>query len=135
MNHLPQNIKDDPTIQKVLSRMPKDMANSFNDEQLTHLKNAIGAREWGSHAVDVRGTFKFPLIRWRYYYVLLLGKNYRELNRQERQFSLLITAMFTTLFIIFSTLLGLLILYLLKSAAGIDLFPEFSLGIWDWFRR
>ncbi|MCG6508060.1 hypothetical protein K6U15_15045, partial [Vibrio parahaemolyticus] len=33
-------------------------------------------------------------------------------------------------------LLGLsfLALYLLKSAMGIDIFPNYSLGIWDWFK-
>lgn len=129
-----QNIKHDPTIEKVLSRMPEDIADSFNDEQLMHLRNAIGAREWGSHAVDFRGTFKFPLVRWRYYYVLLLGRNYRDLSRKEKQFALLATAFFTALFLIFSTLLGILILYLLKSAAGIDIFPNFSFGVWGWFK-
>ena len=34
----------------------------------------------------------------------------------------------------FSTLLGLLILYLVKSALGIDLVPGFSLGTWGWFK-
>jgi hypothetical protein len=27
------------------------------------------------------------------------------------------------------------ILYLLKSALGINLFPGFSLGLWDWFKQ
>jgi hypothetical protein len=36
---------------------------------------------------------------------------------------------------LFSTLLRLLALYLAKSAAGIDLIPGFSLGIWTWFNQ
>ena len=35
-------------------------------------------------------------------------------------------------FLALCTLLGLLALYIAKSAAGIDLFPGFSLGIWGW---
>lgn len=35
---------------------------------------------------------------------------------------------------LFSVLTGLLLLYLLKSALGIDLVPGFSLGIWGWFK-
>ena len=45
-------------------------------------------------------------------------------------------AMATTLavFITFSALVGILVLYLIKSALGIDLIPGFSFGVWDWFK-
>jgi len=115
--------------------MPEEVASSFTDEQLTHLLTAVGSRSWGKHKVDYRGTFKLPFSKWRYYYVLLAGRNYRELNRQEKRLSLIITALFSSLFLIFSTALGLLILYLIKSALGINLLPGFSLGIWDWFKE
>jgi len=114
--------------------MPEDVANSFTDEQLTHLLTAVGSRSWGKHKVDLRGTFKFPLYQWRFYYVVLAGKNYRELNRQEKRMSIFVTAVVSSLFLMFSATLGLLVLYLIKSALGIDLFPGFSLGIWGWFK-
>ncbi|MBN8706368.1 MAG: hypothetical protein J0L62_10885 [Bacteroidetes bacterium] len=38
----------------------------------------------------------------------------------------------TLFFLVFAVLLLLFILYILKSFMGIDLFPDFSLGIWDW---
>lgn len=129
-----KNIKNDPVIKNLLARMPQSVADSFNDEQLTNLMTAIGSRSWGNHTVDKRGTFKIPLYKWRFYYVLLLGRNYRELSRKERQFSLISVAIFSTLFLIFSASVGLLVLYLIKSALGIDLFPGFSLGIWHWFK-
>jgi hypothetical protein len=28
-----------------------------------------------------------------------------------------------------------LVLYLIKSALGIDIFKDYSFGIWDWFRH
>lgn len=115
--------------------MPKHVSESFNDEQLTHIMTAIGARNWGKHAIDFRGTFKIPLYRWRFYYVTLIGRNKRELSRKEKQLSLLTTAFFTTTFIIFSVLIGGLILYIIKSALGIDVLPNHSLGIWDWFKE
>jgi len=115
--------------------MPDDIANSFNDDQLTHLMTAVGSRRWGKHSVDLRGTIKIPLIKWRFYYVVLLGKNFRELSRKEKQLSILTTTLFTTLFLTASTLLGILVLYLIKSALGIDIFPGFSFGIWDWFKN
>ena len=130
-----KKISDQPAIIKLLSRMPEEVANSFTDEQLTHLLTAVGSRGWGKHKVDFRGTFKLPFYQWRYYYVLLAGRNYRELSRQERRMSLTITAIISSLFIIFSATLGLLVLYLVKSALGIDIFPGFSLGIWDWFKE
>ncbi|WP_057832325.1 hypothetical protein [Colwellia sp. TT2012] len=130
-----QKISDQPAIIKLLSRMPEEVANSFTDEQLSHLLTAIGSRGWGKHKVDFRGTFKLPFYQWRFYYVLLAGKNYRELSREERRMSLFITAICSSLFIIFSATLGLLVLYLIKSALGIDLFPGFSLGIWGWFKE
>jgi hypothetical protein len=113
--------------------MPQDIADTFTEAQLASLRLALGARSWGRHAVDVRGTVVFW--RWRYYYVFLLGRNRRELTRREKQLSLLLQAVFLSALLLLSTLLGLLVLYLVKSALGIDLFPGFSLGIWSWFKQ
>ena len=129
-----QAVANQPAIKQLLARMPKEVANSFTDEQLTHLLTAIGSRSWGKHKFDLRGTFKLPFYQWRFYYVFLAGKNYRELSRQEKRMSLFIATVISSIFLMFSATLGLLILYLIKSALGIDLFPNFSLGIWDWFK-
>lgn len=135
MDATEQKITNQPAIKKLLSRMPAEVANSFTEEQLTHLLTAVGSRSWGKHKIDVRGTFKFPFYQWRFYYVLLAGRNHRELSRQEKKMSIIITAIVSSFFLIFCTTLGLLILYLIKSALGIDLFPNFSLGIWGWFKE
>tara|TARA_R110000744_G_scaffold257842_2_gene373215 strand:- start:6344 stop:6766 length:423 start_codon:yes stop_codon:yes gene_type:complete len=134
LNATDQSISNQPAIKKLLSRMPQDIAESFTDEQLTHLLTAVGSRSWGKHKVDLRGTFKLPFYRWRYYYVVLAGRNHRELTRKERRISIIITTVVSSLFLMFSAALGLLVLYLVKSALGIDLFPNFSLGIWGWFK-
>jgi hypothetical protein len=63
-----------------------------------------------------------------------MGRNHRNLTRKEQVISALTVAGFITLFVIFSILFGLLALYLLKSALGINLFENFSLGIWTWFK-
>ena len=44
-------------------------------------------------------------------------------------------ALMLALFVTFCTLFGLLVLYLIKSALGINLFEDFSLGIWSWFKQ
>jgi len=134
LSAMEQQIKNQPAIQNLLSRMPEEVANSFTDEQLTHLLTAVGSRSWGKHKIDARGTFKIPFYQWRFYYVVLAGKNYRELSRKEKNASLIATSFISSIFLIFSAGLGLLVLYLLKSALGIDLFPDFSLGIWGWFK-
>lgn len=127
-------INDDPAIQQLFSRMPASVAESFSEEQLTHLMTALGARRWGHHTVDLRGTFKVPFYAWRFYYVVLAGKNHRELSRKEIQISVLMLSLISAIFLTICTLIGLLVIYLLKSAAGIDLFPGFSLGIWSSFK-
>ncbi len=129
----PSDIRRDPSIQHLLGRMPQEIADTFTEAQLASLRLALGARSWGRHAVDIRGTVVFW--RWRYYYVFLLGRNRRELTRREKQLSLLLQAVFLSVLLLLSTLLGLLVLYLVKSALGIDLFPGFSLGIWSWFKQ
>lgn len=126
------DITQDPVIARLLDRMPKKVANSFNEEQLSHLRNAIGAREWGKHKIDIRGTIRF--FKWRYYYVVLAGRNRRTLSDNELRIAMLINATFITLFIFISTLFGLIVLYLIKSALGINLIEGWSLGLWDWFK-
>lgn len=116
----------------LMKRLPEDLQESFSQEQIDALKVAFGARKWGKHPVDVRGTIN--IWTWRYYFVFLMGRNQRSLSRRERQISLIMKTFFTLIFLLFSTLLGLLVIYLIKSAAGIDLFPGFSLGIWGWFK-
>ena len=59
------------------------------------------------------------------------GRNKRNLTRPQQNLSLVAKAALATLFLLFSALVGLVILYLLKSALGINLFPDFprTLGL------
>jgi len=116
----------------LLQRVPANIRESFSDEQLSALKVAFGARKWGKHPIDLRGTLS--IWRWRYYFVVLMGRNKRLLTAREKRISLMIKTMLILMFFTFSTLMGLLVLYLIKSAMGIDIFPGFSLGIWGWFK-
>lgn len=129
---VPNDIRNDPVISRLLDRMPRKVAESFDEEQLSHIRNAIGAREWGKHKIDLRGTMKF--FRWRYYYVVLAGRNRRALSESEKKFATLLTATLLSAFILVSILFGLLVLYLVKSALGINLIDDYSFGIWDWFK-
>lgn len=126
------NIRNDPAVNSFLQRMPKKIQETFTDEQLTHLKLAIGARHWGKHAIDSRGVIKF--FKYRYYFVFLAGRNRRELSSSKKVmvgFSQVIGLFFTSLF---TLLIILLTLYLVKSALGIDIFKNYSFGIWNWLK-
>lgn len=127
-------IRQDPLIKKLLKNLPKSLAESYTDEQLQGMRIAVGDGTWGKHFIDNRGTFAFPFVPWRFYYVFLLGKNRRAYTRREKHASLLMFVGLIFGFIIISILFGLLTLYILKSALGIDLLEGTSLGIWDWFK-
>ena len=126
------NLQQDPAIRSLLERMPKNIQTTFTDEQLAHLKIAIGARQWGNHAVDCRGVVKF--FKYRYYYVFLAGRNRRELSLKEQKIARLSQALILSIAATFIILLTLLILYLIKSALGIDIFDGYSFGVWSWFK-
>jgi hypothetical protein len=127
-----QSIHADPVITKLLDKVPADMRGSFSAEQLLALKVALGGRTWGAHAVDARWTLKWW--RWQYYFVFLAGRNRRVLSDREQTIQRLAMATFLAVFLTFSTLVGILVLYLVKSALGIDLIPGFSFGVWGWFQ-
>ncbi|ALQ54549.1 EpsP [Pseudoalteromonas issachenkonii] len=126
------NLKQDPAIRSLLERMPKNIQSTFTDEQLAHLKIAIGARQWGNHTVDCRGVVKF--FKYRYYYVVLAGRNRRELSIKEQKIARFTQAIILSLVVTFIILFTLLVLYLIKSALGIDIFEGYSFGVWSWFK-
>ena len=126
-------IKEEPNVQHMLERMPKNVADSFTDDQLFHLNTVLAGRRWGSHKVDVRGTI--GLLRSRYYFVLLAGRDKRDLSRTESRIGKLVMAAIVALFLCVSVVLGLVLLYILKSWLGINLFEGFSLGLWDWLKE
>lgn len=55
-------------------------------------------------------------------------------RQKIRHKSLIARAVFLFGLMLFSCLFLLMVLYLAKSAMGINLFPDFSLGIWQWFK-
>lgn len=131
---LKKQIRDEQAIKAMLEKMPQKVADSFSEEQLTHLFTIISSKSWAKHSIDLRGTFKIPFYKWRFYYVFLTGKNHRDLSRKEKELSLMGKAMAMSSILIVCAFIGLLVLYLIKSALGINLLPDHSFGIWDWFK-
>lgn len=126
-------LKVDPAIRSLLNRMPSEVQESFTEDQLAHLKVAIGARQWGKHAVDCRGVIKF--YKYRYYFVLLAGRNRRELSKKEQKIAAISQAITISMFSFIVITILLLITYLIKSALGIDIFSNYSFGVWAWFKE
>ena len=128
----PISVHEDPALQNLLAKVPDRVKVTFTEEQLSHLRNAIVNRQWRNHSIDLRGTI--PWFKYRYYYVFIAGKNKRELSRAEQQASRMINATFLVGFLSVSITISLLVLYLLKSSLGINIFHDFSSGIWGWFK-
>jgi hypothetical protein len=129
-----KTIRTDPDILNLLSRLPVDTANCLTNEQLQHLKVAIGSGQFRKHKIDMRGTFPVPFYPSRIYFVFLMGRNIRALSRQEKAIALSHITLMLIMFLALSLSLGLILLYLLKSTLGINLLEGFSLGLWDWFK-
>jgi len=117
---------DDDFIQKFLSRIPEATATSFSEEQLTAVKMAFGGRAWGAHAIDIRRSL--PFFGLRFYLVWLMGWEHRNPERiaalrQNHPLFRLGNAIGMVVFfgVLLLALLGLL--YALKTALGIDVFP------------
>jgi hypothetical protein len=127
-------VRKDPDIISFLSRLPLETASLLTDTQLSHIKVAIGSGQYRKHKIDIRGTFPVPFYPSRIYFVLLMGRNIRNLSRQEQSITLITMLLLTLSFLVFSVALGMVIVYLLKSALGIDLLKGFSLGLWGWIK-
>jgi hypothetical protein len=127
--------KEKEVYNDLLKKMDKSVLASFSPVQLKAIQNAINIRQWRKHSVDIRPTLALPFIPWNFYIVFLVGLNRRQLSSNEK---IMASAMFLFVFFIMGmTLFGfiLIMLYLIKSWLGIDIFPNNSLGIWDEFKR
>ena len=126
----------DAFTDSVMRRIDRKVLASFTREQLRAIHEGISAsRPLSKHPIDVRGII--PLFFTQYYFVLLMGKDRRLATRRieniRREKSALAGG---ALFLFFGMspliLFGLLLLYFMKSAMGIDLFPDKHL--WDILR-
>lgn len=121
-----------PELKKLLDGIPANIRDSFSADQLGHLDKAMSDSRHVIHPVDIRGTLN--IWRFRYYFVFLAGRDRRALSRRQEKLFRRTELSVLFGFLSFSLLFGILVLYLIKSAMGIDIFPNFSFGIWHWFK-
>lgn len=121
-------------VNQLLSGMEKSVAETFTYKQRKALQKSITTQDWRSHNVDFRPTLALPFMPWSFYIVFLVGVNRRGLLPAERfiAFTMFLLVIFLMGLFVFGCILVLI--YLLKSWLGIDLFPNESLGIWDKFK-
>ena len=122
-------------VNQLLSGMEKSVADSFTYKQRKALQKSITTQDWRQHNVDFRPTLALPFLPWSFYLVFLVGINRRGLLPAERfiAFTMLLFVIFIIGLIIIAC--AFVLIYLLKSWLGIDLFPNESLGIWDNFKN
>ena len=119
-------------LQGLFASMSPDEQALFSEAEVAALERALDKRQRKAHRVDLRGSVKFW--RWHTYFVFLSGVDQRTPSRREQELARRGKALLLISVITVSMLFGLLALYLIKSALGINLFPGFSLGIWGWFQ-
>ncbi|MCU8199778.1 hypothetical protein M2G83_01705 [Vibrio vulnificus] len=126
--------KANKAVAQFYHALDKQTAESLTEQQKRDIEQAVQSMGLvARHSIDVRKSL--PWFGKRYYLALLCGRDRRGQVRAEES---KLVNFFTVTFVVIAllTLLGLsaLALYLLKSALGIDIFKDYSLGIWDWFK-
>lgn len=111
----------------VLEQVPLHVRSEFTPEQLEAIRIAVGRTlPKARHDVDLR--FVIPLWFAQFYVVMFAGRDRRR-EVSEVLFDRRVqagrggTVLVLTVFLAIGTLIGLGLLYVVKSVAGIDLFP------------
>jgi transposase len=114
-------IRKDSDDMSFLSRLPQQTASVLTDVHLKQIKVAIGSVQYLKHIVDTRGTIPVSFTQYPMYFLLLMGHRLRALNRRAKSLVLTALLILTSLFLLLCALGGLVMLYLFKSALGINL--------------
>ncbi|MBZ7830508.1 hypothetical protein [Raoultella planticola] len=124
-----------PTSELVVDRfyasLDAEVEASLTPEQKHGIEQALVRATLSSrHRIDFRRSF--PFLHRRYFVVFLFGRDLRKISRDST-----LGRIFSTLAISIALLICilsvLLMVYMFKSALGIDLFKNFHVGIWTWF--
>lgn len=127
--------KTDAFVEFTLSRLPRDVRNGLTHEQISAIRTALGDQLNSSrHAVDLR--LRLPLFFKSYYLVFFMGRDRRRtiFNIERYRLELLPKRLRRGIYLVASSIVlmslflcCLALLYLVKSALGIDLFKSIHL--------
>ena len=126
------SLREDPIIKSFLERIPASFDSNYTDNQLEGLKIALTERYKRKHLINFK--ISLGLVKWRYYFIIIAGKDLRSFGSSNKVLIKATKKLVLTTTISVITLVILFLIYLIKSALGIDFFPGFSLGLWQWFK-
>ena len=125
--------KQQKLLDHFYSALDENIIDSLSAEQKKSIEHAIIATGLGTNnKVDIRKSIS--IFNKRYFFVLLLGRDYRQQLRKESPFTLFMLTLLIAMGVLGILGLAIFSLYLIKSAMGIDIFHNFSFGVWDWFK-
>ena len=126
-NHQPV----DPFTYHVMERIDPKVRASLTPAQLSAIKAAVSAsRPSKKHPIDIRGVIPFFLVR--YYFVILSGRDRRVHTQRTEEKRRWLTSLSGGLMLFILGVAPLIIilvlmLYLIKSAFGINVMPDMHL--------
>lgn len=127
------NKKQQKLLNHFYSALDENVTDSLSADQKKSIEHALIATGLGTNnRVDIRKSIS--VFNKRYFFVLLLGRDYRQQLRKESPFALFMLTLLISMGILSILGLAIFALYLIKSAMGIDIFHNFSFGVWDWFK-
>jgi hypothetical protein len=105
----------------VVDEVPESVRGTMSEEQIKSVRAAAGRR----HAVDLR--FTLPLLFNSLYFVVLVGKDTRRetlaVERERRgRAGFHVSGVAVAVLAVVAVVAGAVLLYVVKSRAGIDLF-------------
>lgn len=119
-------------IARFYRALSPEVAESLSETQRDGIEQALRLMSDSKvHAINVNSAFGIG--RWRCYLVVLMGRDRRNCGQSGFRFHLKV--LLTTLLLLMGLCGTVLLLYLVKSALGIDIFKHFSFGVWDLFKQ
>ncbi len=125
--------KEERILQSFHQALDENTLEALDEKQKEDVAQALlSTHPSVSHKINLRGGFSF--FNRRYYWLFLFGRDRRAHKRKYSTLTTLISTVIVVFILLFFITGTVLSLYLVKSALGIDIFKNFSFGIWDWFK-
>ncbi len=101
------NYGEDRFLMHTLRHVPAYAIRSFSDKQLKWLKYALEMNSKESHSIDYSGSI--GLLNWRYYFVILLGRDRRK-NKRAGHFGRYVTSLLLTCFLVVAAICWIIVM-------------------------
>ena len=118
--------QNDPFVAEVFYLTPPDILAKMDEDERRKFRNALSKGK-SRHAIDIRLTI--PLFFSGVYFVCQVGRDRRagtgtEYRTRQRSFRNLLSASGLAVACAVAVVVGFVVLYVVKSKSGINLFPN-----------